>query len=191
MRLSCRHILLPKRGTEVVPYQIQPENSLGIQESFNGNRSTYEAGGGKAAGWIAGAIFAIGLLVLFSYIGDDDRSHSTRSSTTGSAMSSAPAAGGSNGNIISVPSPFEAGAADRRGWGNWLASIGGDYRAGAEFGAGQRSLKEPTPCDARSAAADSNIDLWIAGCRAAQERLAPINFRRNMDREYRKGWNNP
>jgi hypothetical protein len=127
--------------------------------------------------------FVIGLLVLFNYIGNNDQSHSTASATTGSA--------GNNDNIISAPSAFQAGAADRRAWESWFASTSGDYQAGAEFWAGQRSLKKPAPCDAQSAAADRNVDLWIAGCRAAQERLASIDIRRHTDPEYRRGWNNP
>jgi hypothetical protein len=133
----------------------------------------------------------IGLLVLFSYIGNNDESHATPSATTGSAIASAPAATGNNDNIISEPSAFQAGAADRTAWESWFASTTGDYQDGAEFWAGQRSLKKPAPCDAQSAAADRNIDLWIAGCRAAQQRLASIDIRRKSDREYRRGWNNP
>jgi hypothetical protein len=178
-------------GTVIVPYQDGSIISLGAKESFKGNQGTYEADGGTAAGWVVGVFFVIGLLVLFSYIGDDDQSHSAQSTTTGSALSSAPAAGGSNGNDIGELSAFQAGAADRRAWESWFTRTSGDYQAGAEFWADERSLKEPAPCDAQSAAADSNIDLWIAGCRAAQGRLAPIDIRRNAVPEYRRGWNNP
>jgi hypothetical protein len=162
-------------GTAIIPYQSRTPNS-------------YEADG-TAAAWVIAVFFVIGLLVLFSYIGS--QSHSTSSATTGSAISSAPAAAGNNDNIISEPSAFQAGAADRRAWESWFASTSGDYQAGAEFWAGQRSLKKPAPCDAQSAAADRNINSWIAGCRAAQERLAATDIRRHSDPEYRRGWNNP
>jgi hypothetical protein len=177
--------------TEIIPYQSETGNFVNTQDSFTSNQTTYEADGSTAAKWVVGVFFVIGLLVLFNYIGSNDQSHSTASATTGPAISSAPAAAGNNDNIISEPSPFQAGAADRRAWESWFASTSGDYQAGAEFWAGQRSLKKPAPCDAQSAAADRNIDVWIAGCLAAQERLAPTDIRRHSDPEYRRGWNNP
>ena len=178
-------------GTAVIPYQSETASFLDNQESFTGNQTTYETDGSTAAKWVVGVFLVIGLLFLFSYIGNNDQSHSTASATTGPAISSAPAAAGNNDNIISEPSPFQAGAADRRAWESWFASTSADYQAGAEFWAGQRSLKKPAPCDAQSAAADRKIDVWIAGCLAAQERLAPTDIRRHSDPEYRRGWNNP
>ncbi len=180
-----------QNGTAVIPYQSETASFLDNQESFTGNQTTYGTDGSTAAKWIVGVFLVIGLLVLVSYIGNNDQSHPTPSATTGSSTSSAPAAAGNNDNIVSEPSPFQAGAADRRAWESWFASTSGDYQAGAEFWAGQRSLKKPAPCDAQSAAADRNIDVWIAGCLAAQERLAPTDIRRHSDPEYRRGWNNP
>jgi hypothetical protein len=41
---------------------------------------------------------------------------------------------------------FQQGLADRATWETWFGSIGGDYRSGAYFWTGQRSLAHPQSC---------------------------------------------
>lgn len=83
-------------------------------------------------------------------------------------------------------SAFEQGLADRRGWEEWFSSLSGDYRAGAEYWAGQRSTPRPESC---SGAAGQRLGEWISGCLAARERLASLDQRRRSEPEYRRGWN--
>ena len=83
---------------------------------------------------------------------------------------------------------YRQGQADRESWETWFGSLTGSYRAGAEYWAGQRSLAKPGSCDA--APSSGNAD-WIAGCIAAQQRLAASDVRRTTQRDYRLGWNNP
>jgi type IV secretory pathway TraG/TraD family ATPase VirD4 len=94
------------------------------------------------------------------------------------------------GPIGSSSSPsFAAGAADRNAWETWFRSLNGDIRAGAESWASRRSLRHPGSCEPSYAAADVDRQLWIEGCRAAQERLAVPDARRKANPEYKHGWN--
>jgi hypothetical protein len=79
-------------------------------------------------------------------------------------------------------STFEQGLGDRKTWETWFAATAGDYRAGAFYWSGQRSLPHPGSCT--SLGGDG-----AAGCAAAQERLAISDSRRKSDPEYRTGWN--
>ncbi len=89
----------------------------------------------------------------------------------------------------SMPSPaYGQGQTDRQAWETWFGPLTGDYRAGAEYWAGQRSLPNPGSC---SAAPSSTGADWTAGCFAAQQRLAPSDVRRKTEPDYRLGWNNP
>jgi hypothetical protein len=85
-------------------------------------------------------------------------------------------------NAQDVQTPFHQGLNDRQNWENWFAGLTGDYRAGAYFWAGQRSLPQPGSC------ADLGGDA-SAGCFAAQARLAPTDARRKTEPTYRLGWN--
>lgn len=89
--------------------------------------------------------------------------------------------------LSAQPSPdeaFAAGLADRTSFEQWFSGLATDTRSGAEFWAGQRSLRQPRPCDdpARS-------PQWRAGCDAAKGRLAPSDLRRRAEPRYREGWN--
>ena len=42
--------------------------------------------------------------------------------------------------------PFDAGLADRRAIEEWFASLKGDFKKGASYWAGQRSLPKPGSC---------------------------------------------
>jgi len=81
---------------------------------------------------------------------------------------------------------FRQGHTDRQAWETWFGALTGDYRAGAEWWAGERSLPRPEPCNAapRSTGAD-----WTAGCIAAQQRLVVPDERRKTDPDYWRGWN--
>jgi uncharacterized protein len=82
---------------------------------------------------------------------------------------------------------FQQGQADHESLEIWFSSQVGDYRAGAEYWASHRSLRNPQPCDA---APPSMGAEWTAGCTAAQQRLAGPEARRKKEPEYRLGWNN-
>src|SRR5207253_3128986 len=98
------------------------------------------------------------------------------SSSAPAASSSAPIAAGSSSSSV-----FQQGAADRQAYESWFASLTGDYRMGAFFWAGQRSLPKPQSCAALGGEA-------TAGCLAAQQHLAPSDMRRKTEPEYRQGW---
>ena len=81
-----------------------------------------------------------------------------------------------------APSPmFQRGWADRTAWEQWISSLSGDYRTGAEYWAGQRSLPRPESCQGSAE--------FKAGCEAAKTRLAPTDVLRKYEPEYKHGWN--
>jgi hypothetical protein len=87
----------------------------------------------------------------------------------------------------SLSSPaFATGLADRRAYEEWFASLGGDFKRGVEYWAGQRSLPNPGSC---YLADGTSAGEWTQGCLAAQRRLAPTDVRRNAEPDYRQGWN--
>ncbi|MBV8739158.1 MAG: retroviral-like aspartic protease family protein [Alphaproteobacteria bacterium] len=94
--------------------------------------------------------------------------------------------------ISSVPpeSPrvtaFQDGLRDRRTWESWFAGISGEFRDGAEYWAGQRSLSNPQSC---YGAAGEHLGEWMSGCLAAKRLLTPTDVRRKSEPEYRAGWN--
>jgi hypothetical protein len=84
------------------------------------------------------------------------------------------------------PSPalspmFEKGLADRAAWEQWISSLSTDYRAGAEYWAGQRSLPRPGTC--------YGVPGFSAGCEAAKARLTPADALRKSEPDYKLGWN--
>lgn len=91
---------------------------------------------------------------------------------------------------LSPPSStaFQDGQADRQAWEAWFNSQSGDYRAGAEYWAGHRSLRNPGSC---GASPPSTSTSWTAGCLAAREKLTRSDRRRKTEPDYRLGWNNP
>lgn len=94
--------------------------------------------------------------------------------------------------ITASPTPppseaFREGQADRRDWEAWFDQQSGDYRAGAEWWAGERSLPTRRSCAAASPSAGTD---WTAGCFAAEEKLTPSDVRRKTEPQYRLGWNN-
>ena len=96
----------------------------------------------------------------------------------GDPMESAPAP-----SETEQSSAFEQGREDRRAWESWLNAQSGEFRAGAYLWSGQRSLRNPIPCNS-GAPGD-----WRSGCEAARAMLAPFAVRRRSETEYRAGWN--
>jgi hypothetical protein len=83
---------------------------------------------------------------------------------------------------------FSQGQADRQTWDAWFSSQTGGFRTGAEYWAAHRSDPKPGSCETIYPGADAS---WIAGCRAAKQRLVAPDLRRKMEPEYRRGWNYP
>lgn len=77
---------------------------------------------------------------------------------------------------------FRKGLADRTSWEQWISSQTGDFKAGAEFRAGQRNLPKPGTCHQQS-------EAFQFGCMAAQEKLATIDVLRKSELDYKAGWN--
>jgi hypothetical protein len=83
-------------------------------------------------------------------------------------------------------SPFDQGLADSAEWGQWVAALTGDFRRGAEWWTGHRSLPKPGACNGSAAAIN---EQFILGCEAAKMRLTPKDIMRKSDPDYRRGWN--
>ncbi len=81
---------------------------------------------------------------------------------------------------------FQQGLADRERWENWFGSLTGDYKLGAEFWAGQRSLPNPGTC---YGSIGQDVGNYTAGCIATQKLLAPMDVRRKSEPGYRAGFN--
>jgi hypothetical protein len=77
---------------------------------------------------------------------------------------------------------FTGGQRDRQSWEIWFAATTGGYHKGADWWAGQRSLKHRGSCSSLSGDARN-------GCLAARDKLAGSDVRRKSDPDYRRGWN--
>jgi DNA-binding helix-hairpin-helix protein with protein kinase domain len=88
-------------------------------------------------------------------------------------------------NPLPAP-PFDHGLADRAEWEQWLSTLSGDFRRGAEWWAGHRSLSSPGACNGPAAAMNQQ---FIFGCEEAKVRLGPKDIKRKSDPDYRRGWN--
>jgi hypothetical protein len=84
--------------------------------------------------------------------------------------------------LANVSPLYRKGLADRTSWEQWFSSQSGDFKAGAEFWAGQRNLPKPGTCHQLS-------EAFQAGCAAAKERLAVGDVLRRSEPEYKAGWN--
>jgi hypothetical protein len=76
---------------------------------------------------------------------------------------------------------FQKGLADRTDWEQWVSGLTTDYRTGAEYWAGQRSLPHPGTC--------SGSPAFTAGCEAAKAKLIPTDALRKTNPDYKLGWN--
>jgi hypothetical protein len=75
---------------------------------------------------------------------------------------------------------FSQGLRDRTEWENWVLSLSGDERAGAEYWLRQRSLPNPGNCVGTAE--------FTKGCTEAQARLAKPDTLRKTQPAYRQGW---
>jgi hypothetical protein len=89
---------------------------------------------------------------------------------------------GLGSDLPDQPAAYSQGFADRKAWEDSFASTSGDFRTGALFWAGKRSLPPPTPCTTLDGDA-------AAGCNAAQARLTTSDARRKREISYKQGWN--
>jgi hypothetical protein len=76
---------------------------------------------------------------------------------------------------------YEKGFADHTAWQNWVEGYSGEFRAGIEWWASQRSISRPGSCE--------GTPLFTAGCNEARARLAPLDKLRKSDDDYKLGWN--
>ncbi len=83
-------------------------------------------------------------------------------------------------------SSFDQGLADRAGLEQWFATLGGDFRRGADWWASHRSLRNPGTCSGPVSGMNQEFTL---GCGTAKARLTPEDIRRRTDADYRRGWN--
>jgi ATP-dependent protease ClpP protease subunit len=82
----------------------------------------------------------------------------------------------------SVTSPmFQKGLADHTAWQKWVDSFSGEFRAGIEWWASQRSMPNPGSC--------AGPPGFVAGCNQAKARLASYDLQRKAQPEYKLGWN--
>ena len=79
-----------------------------------------------------------------------------------------------------VSALFSQGLQDRTGSENWVASLNGEERAGAEYWLRQRSLPNPGNC--------LGTPDFAKGCNEAKARLTRPDALRNSQPEYRRGW---
>ena len=77
---------------------------------------------------------------------------------------------------------YDKGLADRTAWEDWFDGLQGDFKTGAFFWSGQRSLPHPGSCN------QMNTDFY-SGCTAAKERLAATDALRVSEPDYKRGWN--
>ena len=89
-------------------------------------------------------------------------------------------------NIGSSASSFDQGLADRAEFEQWFASLSGDFRRGADWWAGHRSLPHAGACKEPAAAMNQQ---FMFGCEAAKARLTSEDIKRKSDPDYRLGWN--
>ena len=79
-----------------------------------------------------------------------------------------------NPALANLSPMFRKGLADRTDWENWFTAQTGDFKAGAEFWAGQRRLLTPQSCHQGS-------EAFQAGCTAAIEKLAGADVLRKSE----------
>jgi gag-polyprotein putative aspartyl protease len=97
------------------------------------------------------------------------------------------------GSITPIPpetsqpsAAFQDGLRDRALWERWFTNVAGNFKDGAEYWAGQRSLSNPGSCYGQSG---EYLGDWTGGCLAAKRFLNPTDIRRKAEPDYRAGWN--
>jgi hypothetical protein len=81
---------------------------------------------------------------------------------------------------------FTDGQAARRAWDDWLASLQGNDRAGAEYWTRQFSSPGAGTCESASMPPE-----WHDGCVGARLRSLASDVRRRSEPYYAQGWNDP
>jgi len=81
---------------------------------------------------------------------------------------------------------YQQGLAARQAWETWFAGLTSEYRGGAAYWAGERTLPKPGSCHDRG---EVEVPDRAAGCLEARRRLAVSDGRRKTEPEYRNGWN--
>jgi hypothetical protein len=76
---------------------------------------------------------------------------------------------------------FQKGLADHTAWQKWVDGFSGEFRAGIEWWASQRSMPDPGSC--------AGTPEFVAGCNQAKARLAPYDLLRKTQPDYKLGWN--
>ena len=89
---------------------------------------------------------------------------------------------GAAGQPALANSMFDRGLQDRTAWEQWFNSLQGDYKTGAFYWAGQRSLPHPGSCQQMDA------DFY-RGCTDAKVKLATTDALRKTEPPYKIGWN--
>ena len=89
---------------------------------------------------------------------------------------------GAAGQPALANSMFDQGLQDRTGWEQWFNNLQGDYKTGAFYWAGQRSLPHPGSCQ------QINADFY-RGCTDAKVKLATTEALRKSEPGYKAGWN--
>ena len=84
--------------------------------------------------------------------------------------------------------PYSRGVADADVLQSWFNAQNGDRRAGAEYWAANRNVREHASCTSAAENFTGDRQLFAAGCRDAKDRLDPIDARR-ADPQYRAGFN--
>jgi hypothetical protein len=83
---------------------------------------------------------------------------------------------------VAAPLMVQKGLTDRTAWESWFEGLSGDFKAGAFFWSGQRTLKDPGSCR-------TGNDAFYQGCTEAKTRLAPSDVLRKSEPDYKLGWN--
>lgn len=89
---------------------------------------------------------------------------------------------GAAGQPALANSMFDQGLQDRTAWEQWFNGLRGDYKTGAFYWAGQRSLPHPGSCQQMDA------DFY-RGCTDAKVKLATTDALRKTEPGYKAGWN--
>jgi hypothetical protein len=85
---------------------------------------------------------------------------------------------------------FTDGRADRLAFENWIQGLSGHVKEGALYWASVRSTKQAAAgCFGPGYTATPEQQDWANGCTMAKTRIAPNDYRRNNEPDYKAGWN--
>jgi serine/threonine protein kinase len=87
---------------------------------------------------------------------------------------------------------FEQGLTDRQSYETWVSSLsdGSQFKTGALYWTSVRSTKKAAVgCHGPGYTGTDDQNNWASGCEAAKAKLAPSDYRRRTNPNYRNGWN--